>query len=432
MSLTRTATGKLDTNALDSRMRDRWDDMAELWDANKGKTDTKSLLENLDWMGKMSKQLAWLQDPGDRPTRIAYTGYGEPTASLIHDRMAIVDYKLFWVACRNATEAYYLLAIINSNALAVAAKPYCTTNWAKKIRDLQKHLWKLPIPEFDRDNAVHATLSGLGRGAEPKPRLPSSSGNCVSNARAASLQPSLDALCVTNGNPPAQQRRPLKKPSAPCWPRCAGGLGRNPSQCRRIDPNSGDRADPIPSNLRFQDGFRGSVPCGSPGIGPNQPGSSLRYWFGSGPTLLADPWPVRTRLPYVYIAMFLYHNIANRQTGQGDRVPQPEGRHGQDHAGQSDPYQVRCGGCRWFPASRAFSYPDHYAHIHVPVHLADCRPSSSERTPLYPNRRPCIRMGLPVSNRPPTFNPLCVLAAGTFGPRRGPLSRPSPGSTSRC
>ena len=58
-----------------------------------------------------------------------------------------------------------MLPIINSDALADAVKPFCTTNWAKKIRDLHKHLWKLPIPEYDAGNESHAALSRLGQTA---------------------------------------------------------------------------------------------------------------------------------------------------------------------------------------------------------------------------------------------------------------------------
>ena len=32
-------------------------------------------------------------------------------------------------------------------------------------RDLEKHLWKLPIPEYDASNETHAALSRLGRTA---------------------------------------------------------------------------------------------------------------------------------------------------------------------------------------------------------------------------------------------------------------------------
>ena len=32
-------------------------------------------------------------------------------------------------------------------------------------RHLQKHLWKLPIPEFDAENAIHMEISEAGRAA---------------------------------------------------------------------------------------------------------------------------------------------------------------------------------------------------------------------------------------------------------------------------
>ena len=170
MCLTRTATGELDTNVLDSRMQDRWNAMTKLWDANKGKNDTKLLLQRLDYHGSLSKQLAWLRDPGDRPVRIAYTTHGEPTAAVIPDSNAVVEHKLYWATCACEDEAYYLLAIINSNVLVAAAKPYCTTNWAKKIRDLHKHLWKLPIPRYDTDYPLHVHLGELGAAAEAECR----------------------------------------------------------------------------------------------------------------------------------------------------------------------------------------------------------------------------------------------------------------------
>ena len=146
-------------------MQNRWLKMAALWDANKGKSDTKSLFRNLNWLNKLTRQLAYLRDPGDRPVRIAYASSGQPTAALITDNQAILDTSTYQVTCRTLDEAHYLLAIINSDALATAAKPFCTTNWVRKIRGLQKHLWKLPIPEFDPAEAQHAALAALGKTA---------------------------------------------------------------------------------------------------------------------------------------------------------------------------------------------------------------------------------------------------------------------------
>ena len=152
----------VDVLELDPNMRARWEKMELLWDTNKGKSDTKSLTQNLNWLNKLTSQLDYLRDPGDRPVRIAYTQSGRPTAAIIADKLAVVDRKLYQVTCRNMHEAYYLLAIINSNALARAAKPFCTTNWAREIRDLEKHLWKLPIPEYDGGNERHDRLAMLG------------------------------------------------------------------------------------------------------------------------------------------------------------------------------------------------------------------------------------------------------------------------------
>lgn len=158
-------SGELEITELDERMQNRWLKMSALWDANKGKNDTKPLIRNLNWVNKLTSQLAYLRDPGDRPVRIAYTTSGRPTAALITDNKAILDTSTYQVACRTIEEAHYLLAIINSDALADAAKPFCPTNWARKIRTLHKSLWKLPIPEFDAAEAKHVELAALGKRA---------------------------------------------------------------------------------------------------------------------------------------------------------------------------------------------------------------------------------------------------------------------------
>ena len=153
---------EVDTAQLDTRMRTRWNNMSTLWDANKGKNDKKTLYQNFNYLSKLTNQLEWLRDPGDRPIRIAYTTSGEPTAALINDK-AVLDTTLYQVTCRDLCEAYYLLAIINSDTMAQAVTPFTPTNWARKTRHLHKHLWKLHIPEFDPNNAGHANLSRLGR-----------------------------------------------------------------------------------------------------------------------------------------------------------------------------------------------------------------------------------------------------------------------------
>ena len=156
---------RVDVLELDERMQYRWPIMESLWDANKGKSDNKSLTQNLNWMNKLASQLEYLREPSNRPVRIAYTAIGRPTAALIDHNKAILDTSTYQVSCVSRQEAHYLLAIINSDALAYAAKPFCTTNWAHKIRNLHKLHWKLPIPAYDGKNPLHSRLSELGEAA---------------------------------------------------------------------------------------------------------------------------------------------------------------------------------------------------------------------------------------------------------------------------
>ena len=155
----------VDKQSLDPRMRHRWEIMEHLWDANKGKSKF-SLTRNLNHLNKMTSQLEYLRGSDTGIVRIAYTAIGQPTAALITDDKAILDTSLYQVACRSRNEAYYLLSIINSTTLAAETKPFCTTNWAREIRNLHKHLWKLPIPEFDPDDDLHIWLAKLGYAAE--------------------------------------------------------------------------------------------------------------------------------------------------------------------------------------------------------------------------------------------------------------------------
>ena len=59
-------------------------------------------------------------------------------------------------------EALYLLAVINSDALYELVAPLMSKGQFG-ARDLQKHLWKLPIPEFDPQVPLHAAVSEAGR-----------------------------------------------------------------------------------------------------------------------------------------------------------------------------------------------------------------------------------------------------------------------------
>ncbi|MCY4474346.1 MAG: N-6 DNA methylase [Chloroflexi bacterium] len=148
--------------SLERRMRTRWSEINRAWENHKRSGNELSSIERIDYYGNLSSQLGWQRDKGDRPVRIVYNQSGAPTAAILGDDEAIVDYTLYWVGCRDLSEAHYLAAIINSDQLFAAVKPLMPKGQFGS-RHLQKHLWRLPIPEFDGGNSLHVSIADAGR-----------------------------------------------------------------------------------------------------------------------------------------------------------------------------------------------------------------------------------------------------------------------------
>ena len=153
--------GGIRLGGLERRMRGRWQTISSFWEANKGRASKLNLVGTLDYMHKLSSQLAWQQDNNSRPVRVVYTRGGQPTAALLDDNAAIVDKNLYWITCKDIHEANYLLGIINSQALYDAVQPLMTKGQFG-ARDLEKHLWKLPIPEYDDSEPLHQEIAEAG------------------------------------------------------------------------------------------------------------------------------------------------------------------------------------------------------------------------------------------------------------------------------
>ena len=153
--------GGIRLGGLSQRMRDRWRTVSHLWEENRAAANKMDLLGQLDYYGKLSSQLEWRRDSVDRPVRVVYNQSGAPTAALIQGDESLIDYTLFWIACSDIREANYLLAIINSQALYEAVASLMPKGQFG-ARHLEKHLWKLPIPEFDPDNPLHVWVSQSG------------------------------------------------------------------------------------------------------------------------------------------------------------------------------------------------------------------------------------------------------------------------------
>ena len=129
----------LEISALHSTMQRRWNNADAMFrEAHKNRT-IKDLYKNLNHLDKLTSQLEYLQDAiaGNGAIRVAYTQAGQPTAAIIQDSKAILDRKLYQVICQSADEAYYVLAVINSDELAAAAATFMTkrTIRCKRLRE---------------------------------------------------------------------------------------------------------------------------------------------------------------------------------------------------------------------------------------------------------------------------------------------------------
>ncbi len=151
----------LDPLSLGGRMRRRWKLINELWDENKGENSKLELLANLDYMHKLSSQQSsnfktgWL---------VVYGKAGRPTAAVMNAQGCLVDKTLIWVPCQKIEEAHFLTAIINSKVLQETLEPLMPKGQFG-ARDIEKHLWRLPIPEYDKDISLHREIAEAGKSA---------------------------------------------------------------------------------------------------------------------------------------------------------------------------------------------------------------------------------------------------------------------------
>lgn len=131
-----------------------WRRAEQLWMAHRS-SERLTLLERLDFRRGLTNQLPATS------LRVVYGKAGmHVAAALVEDRSAIVDHKLYWATVTSREEGMYLCAILNSPALTEAVRPLMS--YGKDERDVDKHLWKLPIPLFEPSNPDHQRLAELG------------------------------------------------------------------------------------------------------------------------------------------------------------------------------------------------------------------------------------------------------------------------------
>ena len=154
----------LSSSNMEKRMRERWEIVSGLWEDNKLVANRLSSIERLDYHGELAAQIGWQIGNEGMPVRIAYTTAGQPSAAQLTAADSLVSERLYWIACRNQEEVAFLLAIINSTTLYEAVQSLMSKGLFGP-RDLHKHLWKLPIPEYDEGMKLHRDLAQAGETA---------------------------------------------------------------------------------------------------------------------------------------------------------------------------------------------------------------------------------------------------------------------------
>ena len=136
-------------------------DAENLWNTKrKDKADKQTLYERLDYQKELTRQ-----DFRQRHL-VLYNHSGMNVAAAYFDRNNqvapfIVDVKLYWAAFSAREEADYVAAILNSETVNAAIKPFQSAGLLGE-RDIHKKLLELSIPTFDHESSKHLKISELG------------------------------------------------------------------------------------------------------------------------------------------------------------------------------------------------------------------------------------------------------------------------------
>ena len=96
------------TNA-DPGLRQWWPSAEQNWKANKTRQSTLSLMDNLNYQNKLSKQLSAVKH------KVVYTASGNTLAAVrITTPRTIIEHALYWLPASGETEARYLTAVLNT------------------------------------------------------------------------------------------------------------------------------------------------------------------------------------------------------------------------------------------------------------------------------------------------------------------------------
>lgn len=146
------------------RTRALWLEAERVYGRRRTSKAGKTLLENLDWMGKLTKQLLLINgSSSQRRRKVVYNKSGK--LELRATRCAqstIVNGSLYWMLAQSEAEALYLCGVINAKCLQSAWRSSKTS----KLH-FDKNPWRtVPVPKFDRSDATHVRIVEAAKSAE--------------------------------------------------------------------------------------------------------------------------------------------------------------------------------------------------------------------------------------------------------------------------
>ena len=142
----------------DRELNEFWRDACDYYARHGGRAEAtpKTLEGNLDFSGKLSKQLgaepSWL---------VLYAKSGSRMYAAVARSGTVVENTLYYVRCDSRREAWFLCGVLNSDA----AQP-ALSFFKQAPRDYHTHFWHgVPIPRYDRGDRAHRALSKLAESA---------------------------------------------------------------------------------------------------------------------------------------------------------------------------------------------------------------------------------------------------------------------------
>jgi hypothetical protein len=139
-------------------------DAEEIWAKKRAdKADRQDAYQWLDYQGKLTAQNL------SQRYLVLYNGDGMNVSATMFDRRSfplrfVVDRTVYWAALSTVDEAHYLTAVLNSQTVNLAIKPFQSRGLLGE-RHVHKKLLELPIPIYDHEKQTHTELAELGRSA---------------------------------------------------------------------------------------------------------------------------------------------------------------------------------------------------------------------------------------------------------------------------